>query len=107
MTTPSSTLTIDITPTEPNDMGRLADATLTFGDGPAAGCQLVGFAVWRNKRGVGVNVTFPGRAYTNARGEKRTYSFIQGSRESLASLRALIIEAYERVARAAVDKPSV
>jgi hypothetical protein len=80
---------------DPDDAGPLADAALVFSSGPCEGCQLVGFSVWRNKRGSGVNVTFPSRAYTNAKGQKRTFSFIQAGTRSLAGFRALIIAAYE------------
>jgi hypothetical protein len=96
MTTDNTTqLVVQITPVEGNEVGRLADAAVVFNGGPCEGCQLVGFSVWRNKRGTGVNITFPSRAYTNAKGEKRTFSFIQGATRNLAGFRALIVAAYE------------
>lgn len=49
----TTTLTVPITPVGPNEVGRLADASLVFTGGPCEGCQLVGFSVWRNKRGAG------------------------------------------------------
>lgn len=95
MTTHHSAFSIQITPAKPNDMGRLAEADVVFEDGACHGCRLTGFTVWRRKRGEGVNVTFPGRTYTNTSGERRQFSFIQGDRESVARCRALILEAYQ------------
>ena len=71
-----------------------AEAVLVLRGRPCDGCELVGFSVWRNSRGTGVTVTFPGRAYTNAKGERRTFSFVQGGANNLAGLRALIAEAF-------------
>ena len=101
MTTHSTAFTVHITRAEANPAGRLAEAELAFIAGACEGCRLGGFTVWENKRGAGEHVTFPGRAYTNTKGEKRTFSFMQGSREALAAVRTLILDAYHQASAAA------
>jgi hypothetical protein len=77
-----------------NAPGKLADAELSFTDGPLEGLKLVGFAVWERKSG-GRNVTFPARTYTQ-NGERRSYALLRAATDTTAQerLREQILKAY-------------
>jgi hypothetical protein len=80
-----------------NPPGKLADAELHFdqADGMLAGMRLIGFAVW-DRRGGGINVTFPGRQYS-VNGERRSYALLRPLIDNEASerIRNVIVNAYE------------
>ena len=58
----------------------------------------MGFTIWQNRNGNGENVTFPARSYTNNKGDKRSWSFIQGDSASLSQLRQVVLDAYRKEA---------
>lgn len=87
-----------------NPPGKLADAELTFDEGPLSGLKLVGFAVWRRRDGSGENVTFPARQYS-VNGERRSFALlrpVEGATVAADALSARIIEAY-KAEQGAVD----
>ena len=88
----SVSVQMELVPVSTNN--RLAEGKIVFKGGPLDGCSLVGFTVWQNRNGNGENVTFPARAYTNNKGEKRSFSYIQGDAASLSQLRQVVLEAY-------------
>ena len=93
------TVQIDLAPS--NVVNKLAEGHLAFKSGPLDGLLLGGFTVWASKSGNGENVTFPGRPYTNTKGEKKTFSFIHGESAGLSQLRHVVLEAYRDVKQAA------
>ena len=80
-------------------IGKLADAELHFTNGPLAGMRLVGFAVW-GKQQKATNVTFPDRAYTTGRGDKRKYVLLRPQKNAANgnvehTITTLILNEYE------------
>jgi len=94
--------TIKIMPSTNGMAEKLADAEITFNDGPLAGMRLIGFAVWQRRTGQGHNVTFPARTYTVA-GERRSFALLRPTDSPDASerIRALIVQAYAEYAEQA------
>jgi hypothetical protein len=94
MKTHTTTFTVQLELAPANTINKLAEGHLAFKGGPLDGCKLGGFTVWANKSGNGQNVTFPGRPYTSAKGDKKTFSFIQGESAGMSQLRHVVLEAY-------------
>jgi hypothetical protein len=70
-------MTIRIYKSHLGPAGKVADAELHF-DGTSdelAGMKLIGFAIWE-RRGGGVNVTFPARSYA-VNGERRSFALLR------------------------------
>lgn len=78
-----------------NPPGKLADVELRFDDGPLAGLKLIGFAVWE-RRGGGLNVTFPARQYS-VNGERRSFALLRPIEDVTAQerVRDAIVAAYK------------
>jgi hypothetical protein len=59
-------------------VGKLADAEVTFTEGPFRGMKLIGFSVWskRSAPGAAANVTFPSRQYS-VNGERRSFALLR------------------------------
>jgi hypothetical protein len=101
MKTHTTKFTVQIELATSNTIGKLAEGHLAFKDGPLDGLALGGFTVWTSKSGDAPNVTFPGRPYTNTKGEKKTFSFIHGEAVSMSQLRHVVLEAYREAQDAA------
>src|SRR4051812_37445840 len=101
MTTHHTKFTVQIELAAANSISKLAEGQLAFAGGPLDGIKLGGFTIWESKSG-GANVTFPGRPYTTAKGEKKTFSFIHGDAASMSQLRRVVLEVY-RDAKAEAD----
>jgi hypothetical protein len=101
MTTHTTQFTVQIELAEANTIGKLAEGHLAFRGGPLDGIKLGGFTIWTSKSGDGANVTFPGRPYTNPKGEKKTFSFMHGDAASMSQLRHVVLEAYREAKNAA------
>jgi len=104
MKTHNTKFTVQIELAQANTVNRLADGHLIFKGGPLDGCKLGGFTVWASQTGNGENVTFPARPYTNNKGEKRTFSFIQGESAGMSQLRHLMLEAYREAKQQAATE---
>ena len=73
-----------------------------FDDGPLAGTKLVGFSLWKSPDGE-VYVTFPSRAFGTG-SERRYFDYlraIDGSGETVKSVKAWILDEYRKVEAAA------
>lgn len=83
-----------VRPTNGAPAGKLAEAELTFSDGPLAGLKLVGFNVWEGRDGRGRHVTFPARQYV-VNGERRHYALLRTVSDAAGgdALRATILQA--------------
>jgi hypothetical protein len=103
MKTHNTKFTVQIALADSNHIGKLAEGHLAFKGGPLDGCKLGGFTVWASKNGNSPNVTFPGRPYTNAKGEKKTFSFIQGESAGMSQLRHVVLEAYREAEAAQTE----
>jgi hypothetical protein len=101
MKTHHTTFTVQIELAQSNNINKLAEGHLAFKGGPLDGLTLGGFTVWANKSGNGENVTFPGRPYTNTKGEKKTFSFIHGEGPAMSQLRHVVLDAYREAKDAA------
>lgn len=69
---------------------KLADAEIHFEGGELDGLKLVGFAVWKKRRGDGYDVTFPSRHFL-VHGERRNFTLLRwisdrGAQERIAEL---------------------
>jgi len=86
-----------------NPPGKLADAELSFSDGPLAGLKLIGFGIWERRNGDGRNVTFPARSFS-MNGERRSFALLRPIADSTGQtrLREVILAAYEEFVAAAV-----
>jgi hypothetical protein len=86
-----------------NPPGKLAEAELSFNDGPLEGLKLIGFSIWERRTGDGRNVTFPARSFS-MNGERRSYALLRPINDSTGQtrLRELILAAYEEFVAAAV-----
>ena len=102
--TPKVSVNVQIELAPANTNNRLAEGQLVFKGGPLDGCNLVGFTIWQNRNGNGENVTFPARSYTNGKGDKRSFSFVQGDAASLSQLRQVVLEAYRTASKEAAAK---
>jgi hypothetical protein len=81
---------------------------LRFTDGPLAGLQLIGFAVWERRTGGGRNVTFPARQYA-VNGERRSFALLRPTGADLIAserVRDLILDAYRRHEATTSDRPT-
>ena len=89
----------------PRDNGPerlVTEAELHFEDGPLAGMRLVGFSLWRSTEGE-LYVTFPSRAF-GAGTERKYFDYlrgIDGSAETVRTVKAWILEEYRKRAEAA------
>ena len=104
--TTTANITVKITPNDKgNPPGKLADAELHFGDGPLAGLELIGFAIWERRGGTGRNVTFPARQYA-VNGERRSFALLRPIADVAAqeSVREAILAAYAETEAAAVNE---
>lgn len=91
-----TTITIQIIKTNGHAApGKLADAEVHFNGGELDGLKLVGFAVWKSRRGEGEDVTFPSRHFT-FHGERRAFSLLRwiAKREALKRLADAVLTAY-------------
>jgi hypothetical protein len=79
--------------------GKLADAEIHFSGGELDGLKLVGFAVWRNREGRGMDVTFPSRHFVT-NGERRAFSLLRwrSDRSAQDRLAERVRAAYEEQA---------
>jgi hypothetical protein len=86
-----------------NPAGKLADAELSFSDGPLAGLKLIGFSIWERRAGDGRNVTFPARSFS-MNGERRSFALLRPITDSTGQtrLREMILAAYDEFVAAAV-----
>ena len=58
-----------------------------FSGGPCEGCQLVGFSVWRNRRGSGVNVDATGaQLWTIVGGKVRRVKLYQSKADAFEAI---------------------
>jgi hypothetical protein len=101
MKTHTTTFTVQLELAPANGINKLAEGHLAFKGGPLDGCTLGGFTVWENRTGTGQNVTFPGRPYTDAKGDKKTFSFIHGESAGMSHLRSVVLKAYREAKLAA------
>lgn len=70
-------MVIKIVPNENSvPAGKLADAELTFTEGPLRGLKLIGFAIWERRSRTGRNVTVPSRQYS-VNGERRSFALLR------------------------------
>jgi hypothetical protein len=104
MQTHNTKFTIHIEFAAANTVNKLAEGHLAFKGGPLDGCTIGGFTVWASRSGNGENVTFPARPYTNAKGDKKTFSFIQGEVAGMSQLRHVVLEAYREAKQAAANE---
>jgi hypothetical protein len=104
MQTHNTKFTIHIEFAAANTVNKLAEGHLAFKGGPLDGCTIGGFTVWASRSGNGENVTFPARAYTTAKGDKKTFSFIQGEAAGMSQLRQVVLEAYREAMEAAAHE---
>ena len=106
-TNTAAALTVKITETAGNPLGKLADAELRFTDGPLAGLKLIGFAIWERRTGTGRNVTFPARQYS-VNGERRSFALLRPIEDTQAQerIRDLILAAYAEQEAETTDTPA-
>ena len=98
-------MNVKIVPNEKGSpTGKLADAEIHFDEGAFDGMRLIGFAIWERRSGSGRNVTFPARQYS-VNGERRSFALLRPVTDAAAQdrIRDLILDAYERHIRDAID----
>lgn len=81
----------------PSTDDKLADCEIVFHEGMLAGLKLVGFGIWRSRRGVLPTVTFPARAFL-VNGGRRYYALLRPTHAATSAaqdlLRATILQAF-------------
>ena len=95
MTDTLTDIRITISPTD-KPAGKVADAELHFdGDGPLAGCKLIGFSIWQRHSDGSPYVLFPARQYS-VNGERRSFALLRPAKEAHATdaIRDLILDCY-------------
>jgi hypothetical protein len=82
-----------------NPPDKLADAEVQFIGGELDGLKLLGFGIWQQRNGTGVNVTFPARHFT-VNGERRNFTLLRAVEDRSAEdrVRQLVLQAYEAAA---------
>lgn len=105
--TPNS-FSIEITPSDGTQKGKLADAALQILTGELAGIEVVGFTVWEGRNGP--NVTFPARKFAGRDGKERSFSYVRSTKRGatgMSHLRTRILAAYDAaVTEANADTPA-
>ena len=78
-----------------NPPDKLADAEVQFIGGELDGLKLLGFGIWQQRNGTGVNVTFPARHFT-VNGERRNFSLLRAvdDRSAEDRVRRLVLQAF-------------
>ena len=93
---------VQFIPRENGPERLVTEAEIHFEDGPLAGMRLVGFSIWRSTEGE-LYVTFPSRAF-GAGTERKYFDYLRavdGSAETVKTVKAWILDEYRRQVEAA------
>ena len=98
----TKSIQVHLTPRENGPERLVTEAEIHFEDGPLAGMRLVGFSIWRSTDGE-LYVTFPSRAF-GAGTERKYFDYLRavdGSGETVKTVKAWILDEYRRQVEAA------
>jgi hypothetical protein len=98
----SKSVQVQFTPRQSGPERLFTEAEIHFEDGPLAGVRLVGSSLWRSTEGE-LYVTFPSRAF-GAGTERKYFDYLRavdGSAETVKTVKAWILDEYRKQAQAA------